>query len=257
MGTYHTFFVATDDELDRLFPGWKRVRPEQGQVEQYNPFTKTKMIVNDWVPLEAPAPLGKPSLHDDVWGARVEPIVPVENDYMASIEEACAPGLRARPHFRAKNYDPFLELEPLVAALVGAKTAVPPARLGPEGDDDVPVVWALPDAAAKVLAALDDAKLPSVMEQLFADEESLAEDDSEEARDYFADRARVPLLRLALLTERDALLRAGATLPSPELSGELEEVVVEVDLHRVAFRLHVAGPHLRGVFGDSTVHLAA
>jgi hypothetical protein len=46
MGTYHTFFVAGDDELDRLFPGWKR-------------------------PPEPPTPLGQPSLYDDVWGPGV------------------------------------------------------------------------------------------------------------------------------------------------------------------------------------------
>lgn len=198
MGTYHTFFVATDDQLDRLFPGWKRVKPEQVRVERVNPFTNAKMTVNDWAPVEAPAPLGKPSLYDDVWGAPVPPITPVENEYMAGIEEAGARGLRALPHFRAKNYDPFLVFEPLVAALSGDDAAVPPARVGPESDDDVPVVWALPDTVAKTLAAMDDAQLRSVMERVFAHEESLAEDCGDEARDFFVDNALRPLKMLAI-----------------------------------------------------------
>jgi hypothetical protein len=205
MGTYHTFFVATDDELDRLFPGWKRVQPEQGRAERLNPFTKQMMTVNDWLPIEPPTPLGKPSLYDDVWGSPVPPIVDVENDYMAGIEEAGAPGLRALPHFRAKNWDPFRVLDPLATALMGAAAPTPPARIGPDQDDDVPLVWALPDAAAKALATIDDAQLPPVMDRVFADEASFSEDAGDEARGYFVDRALRPMKLLAL----EALRRGG------------------------------------------------
>src|SRR5437660_1027876 len=80
------------------------------------------------------------------------------NSYMAGIEEAGAPGLRALPHFRAKNHDPFLVFEPLVAELVGEGVGVPPARVGCDGDDDVPTVFALPDAAAHALLETPDAQ---------------------------------------------------------------------------------------------------
>ena len=75
MGTYHTFFVAKDDDLDRLFPGWKRVKPQKVVKDGVNPFTKQKMTVQTWEPVEPPTPLGKPSLYDDVWGPPAAPIV--------------------------------------------------------------------------------------------------------------------------------------------------------------------------------------
>lgn len=202
MGTYHTFFVATDDDLDRLFPGWKRVKPQKVVNDGVNPFTKQKVTVETWEPVEPPTPLGKPSLYDDVWGPPAAPIVAVENEYMAGIEQAGAPGLRALPHFRAKNYDPFVSLEPLVAALVGSEVAVPPARVGSDGDDDAPSVDALPDVAAKALASIDDAQLPAVMDEVLAADIMGSGEAGDDARTYFVDRALRPLKALALEAER-------------------------------------------------------
>ena len=210
MGTYHTFFVAKEDELDRLFPGWKGVKsplnPQKVIKDAVNPFTKQKITVRawepTWKPVEPPTPLRKPSLYDDVWGPPAAPVIDVENDYMAHIERAGAPGLRALPHFRAKNYDPFLSLEPLAAAIVGSEVFVPPARVGCEGDDDAPTVDALPEAVTKALATMDDSLLPAVMDKVLAADIVDSEQRSEEARTYFVDRALRPLKALALEAER-------------------------------------------------------
>jgi hypothetical protein len=202
MGTYHTFFVAKDDDLDRLFPGWKPAKPEKVRKEGVNPFTKQKIMVNAWEPVEPPASLGKPSLYDDAWGPPVEPIVAIENDYMAHIENAGAPGLRALPHFRAKNCDPFLLLEPLVAALVGPQVPVPPARMGCSGDDDSASVDALPEVAVRTLAAMKDADLPAVMDKVIAADLAGPEFGTDEARAYLIDHALRPLQALAVEASR-------------------------------------------------------
>jgi hypothetical protein len=198
MGSYHTFFVARDEHLDRLFPGWKRAKPEQELVRGVNPFTKEKIMVPTWAPIEPATPLGKPSLYDDVWGPPVPPIIEVENDYMAMIEDAGPPGLRARPHFRAKNCDPFAVFDPLVAALVGGDDPVPPARIGCSGDDDVPNVWVLPDAAAQKLAATQDRDLPPIMQQVLLADVTGSRDTDTAAREYYVERGLRPLRALAI-----------------------------------------------------------
>lgn len=203
VGTYQTFFVASEADLERLFPGWHAARPERVMKETVNPFTKQKMTVPMWQPVQPPTPLGKPSLYDDVWGPPLPPIAAVENDYMAGIEQAGAPGLRALPHFRGKNYHPFVILEPLAAALVGPSVLVPPARIGCPGDDDAPSVDALPDVAVKVLATLDDARLGPLMDELLAaDVMGSGEEVSDEARAYFIDHALRPLRALAIEAAR-------------------------------------------------------
>jgi hypothetical protein len=173
MGTYHTFFVAGDDDLDRLFPGWKR-------------------------PEEKPTPLARPSLYDDVWGAAVPPIVEVMNDYMQIIEEAGPPGLRTLPHFRAKNCDAFVLFDPLVAALVADHVPSPPIRVGCDADDDIPSVWALPAVAAKALANMKDSDLMPIMEKvLAADIMGTGEVVDYKAKAFMVDNVLWPLKTLA------------------------------------------------------------
>jgi hypothetical protein len=195
MGTYHTFFVAKDDDLDRLFPGWKPVKPEQVQRERVNPFTKKPITVLEWVPVEPPMPLGRPCLYDDVWGPATAPIGEVANGYMAHVEGGGAPGLRALPHFRGKNVDRLLELEPLARALVGSEIPVPPARVGADKDDDVTVVWALPKPAAERLASLDDAALNDVFNDVVV---AAGDETREDERAFYVEHVLCPLRALAV-----------------------------------------------------------
>lgn len=198
MGTYHTFFVAADDELDRLFPGWKPVHAEPARRGAKNPFTNETQTIVEWVPVAPIGPLGKPSLYDDVWGPPV-PSVEVPTgpfaDYAEFIERQGPPGLRALPHFRSKNLEPFYDFDALVGLLFGRATRVPPARLG-EGDD-VPIVFRLPRAAAERLLSLDGAELRALVAQWLV-ETDLSEtgDTGEDAQDAFIAEVLAPFLAL-------------------------------------------------------------
>jgi hypothetical protein len=211
MGTYHTFFVSDDRHLDELFPGWKPPKPERVAAEAVNPFTKQKLkqVVYRWEPVTPPARLGKPNLYDDTWGPPTEPVVVPGGefaDYARSIEAAGAPGLRALPHFRAKNLFPFYDFDAFVGLLLEPKKAVPPARIGDDADDDVPRVFRLPREAARRLLALDDAALRSLVERLLV-ETDLAEsgDTGKDDQSAFIEYAMIPLLALC----REAEARGG------------------------------------------------
>ncbi|HMR04385.1 MAG TPA: hypothetical protein PKA88_01385 [Polyangiaceae bacterium] len=197
MGTYHTFFVATDDDLDRLFPGWVPAKAEREEREAINPFTKEAVTVRDWVPVHAPTALGSPNLYDDAWGPPIPPSREIENEYMESIENAGAPGLRALPHFRAKNYDPFVSFDSLADALLGGNAMAPPARMGGQDDDDVPIVWVLPDAATKRLVQVDEAQLSAVMKRVLAADVTGSGETGADALDYYLSQALRPLRALA------------------------------------------------------------
>lgn len=153
MGTYHTFFVADESRLDQLFPGWVPTRviaPVQRESLFGEPMPST------WEPTAVPTPLGAPSLHDDVWGVPIEPVVPADNPYLAELEAAAPPGLRAVPHFRARDCLILADLGQFARTLGSDDAVAPPARLGPQRADRVD---ALPVAAASRLASLGEHEL--------------------------------------------------------------------------------------------------
>lgn len=203
MGTYHTFFAATEAELDRLFPGWMPVHRDQVTVEVMNPFTKKMQTWRTWGPVEPVRPLQKPNLHDDVWGPPVPSLLVPSGpwaDYERAIEEAAAPGLRALPHFRGKNLTLLDTFESLTAALTGSSGPVPPARVGDPEDDDRPVVDRLPAAAVARLASLGDHELePTFVAWREADPLGDDVEPSRESVDAFVRFALVPLRALAAL----------------------------------------------------------
>jgi hypothetical protein len=104
--------------------------------------------------------------------------------------------LRALPHFRAKNCEPFQSLMPLAAALLDESVPVPPARIGCAGDDDIAQVEALPAAALERLVALDDSELPAIVDKVLASTGTTGEGD--EAQTYYVARVLRPLKSLAL-----------------------------------------------------------
>src|SRR5262249_19168714 len=88
--------------------------------------------------------------------------------------------------------------DPLVAALVGNEVPVPPARVGCDGDDDVPCVWALPEVATQELANVDDTQLGAITEKVFAaDAIGSGDTADDDTRTYFLDHALRPLRELA------------------------------------------------------------
>lgn len=203
VGTYHTFFAATEAELDRLFPGWMPVHRDKVTVEVMNPFTKKMQTSRTWGPVEPVRPLQKPNLYDDVWGPPVPSLLLPSGqwaDYERAIEEAAAPGLRALPHFRGKNLTLLYTFESLTKALVGSTDAVPPARVGDPADDDMPVVERLPANAVARLASLGDHELePTFLAWGEADLLGEEVEPSPENIDAFVRFALVPLRALAAL----------------------------------------------------------
>lgn len=171
MSTYHTFFVTTEAQLDELFPGWtptRRVDVLPLTLHRIDPVTQKPMRVelptHHYEPVGALAPLGSPSLFDDLWGAPLAPIL-VANEYMASVEATRPPGLRSLPHFCSKNVDPLLDFDPFVKILLGADAAAPPARMGTL-DDLRSDVHALPEAATTRLIQLEATTMREVATRL-------------------------------------------------------------------------------------------
>jgi hypothetical protein len=217
VGTYHTFFVATDADLDGLFPGWKPARPEKVSVDNVNPFTKQVVRSKEWIGTEPPQRLGTPNLYEDTWGPPMEPVLEPSGEFadsLRSIEEAAAPGLRALPHFRGKNLTLLYTFDSLATALTGVQGEVPPARVGHAEDDDMPCVERLPDAALARLAELGDDALDPLflawreIDPLGCDIEPSAED-----VEVYVRYALAPLRALARLAlARSASLCAYAAL---------------------------------------------
>lgn len=203
MGTYHTLFAATDADLDRLFPGWVPAKPERETVVVPKPFTKQLHEREVWVPVLAPKRLRRPNLYDDVWGPPVPSLLVPPGpwaDYARSIEEACAPGLRALPHFRAKNQSLLYGFASLVVALGGEAESTPPARMGEPADDDMPTVERLPPGAALRLASLRDDQLgPTLLAWCRADPLGGEVEPTVEGVAEFIDGVLVPLRALARL----------------------------------------------------------
>lgn len=178
MGSYETFFVATDDELDALFPGW--IAPRANRAREQT--DSDGGIAEDVEPDEdEPEPLGSPSFRDDVWGPRRPPIRPCENGYHEMMEQECPPGLAALPHYRTKNLWSLFDADRVAHLLLDTDEPgqTPPLRVGVEGDDDVPVVfgWAPEDAHA--LASCEDERLDALVYELIADEDESEDDDVE------------------------------------------------------------------------------
>lgn len=200
MGTYHTFFVSDDAHLDKLFPGWQRAKPERTEKLVVNPFTKAQQLSKQWEPCRPVSPLGKPNLYDDAWGQPVEPVFLPRGefaDYARSVENAGAPGLRALPHFRAKNAEPFYDFDALVGLLFDREEAVPPARIGNAADDDVALVFRLPREAARKLLSLDAAALRALTARLLEDTDLSGNGDTgDEAQSAFIEYLLNPLVVL-------------------------------------------------------------
>ncbi len=188
MGTYHTLFIATDADLDRLFPGWVPVQPEGSFQEVVNPFTRQRQQVYKWTPMSPPRELGSPSLHDDVWGKPVSPIVSPDGEYLEMLEQSTAPGLRVLPHFRGKNLDPFCVIGHVLLSALGDDAArpLPPARVGVEQAVD-----RIPRSVSKRLVALDEAAIDDVALRLL--EEGGGDPD---ALDEFVEYGMKPLVLL-------------------------------------------------------------
>jgi hypothetical protein len=129
MAAYETWFVATDAELDALFPGWTAAG------EPSEPVVPLPIWTSDALPS---APVRAPS-----------------SGYFAALEDETPAGLRALPHFRWSD-SPF-DLIDGVAAQLGWLQDVPLLRRGPHNSSEqVGVVRGLPGDVCARLATLTE-----------------------------------------------------------------------------------------------------
>jgi hypothetical protein len=136
MGSYETWFVASESVLDALFLGWAATPDEASE-----PVTPLPI----WSSAATPAP----------------PVRPPGDDYLAMLEHETPPGLRALPHFRYKG-SPF-DLIDQVSAELGHPDPIRPLRYGPhDSGEEVAVVRAFPADVVTALSALDDAAARAV-----------------------------------------------------------------------------------------------
>jgi hypothetical protein len=150
LATRTTLFVATDDDLRRLFPGWRY--PSKGPLSRdaLNPFTRTPMMVTSWDPRPPDMPISaRPSLYEPGERDTIPPVFLPETDHEHRLEEDAPIQLRALPHAVVMGIA-VDELEAL-ADVLGVTPR--PARFADCAEAEG-VIGALPELALMPLARL-------------------------------------------------------------------------------------------------------
>lgn len=154
MAIYTSYFVATDEELERAFPGWKRPLAEPVRVKQFNRLTNQEVEVWSWDP-------GPDQPGTVVAGMEPYAVVEMEGDYAEYLDRRAHPLVRRSPHRCWKGVG-VLEIEALRAVLTGETCDLefrhfPPARISPPGFSGE--IALLPAMLTEVLVGLGE---PSV-----------------------------------------------------------------------------------------------
>jgi hypothetical protein len=186
--TYTTLFVATDQELDRFWPGWRL--PAAAPVRAFGDDEWLDWTGQPWPNISGevwdPGPPSerskRASVHDAAGRAVVPPLLPVSG-FQAQLEENAPALLRTFPHVAARNVTP-VELEGVAIALLGEFR--PPARMVDCGDQGG-VFGSLPADAVAALARITDADAPEVIRRI---DETLMEPPRGEDAEAFLDRMR-------------------------------------------------------------------
>ncbi|MBI5538343.1 MAG: hypothetical protein HY898_36810 [Deltaproteobacteria bacterium] len=155
MPTFVTLFAATEEELDRFFPGWPRPADEPMMVPAEDLFTGEAVLIKRWiVPPDAPAP--SPALPPCDCDP-ILPVLPTDNDFEQRMEDAGPRSLRSVPHACLKNlFGDHLRL--LANLILGSETDARPQRVTPEGRS----VDCLPTEAVRALAGHSIDELPAL-----------------------------------------------------------------------------------------------
>lgn len=161
-----TLFVATDEDLVRLFVAVRRALEQPITTVKMNPVMHQLQATSSWDPGQAdeqavissrsPAPLVEiASIYAAGGEEPIAPIVLPDSRTAIALEETAPPRLRALPHAAVVGIT-GLELEALTVALLGEKK--PPARIVEPLDHDG-FVDGLPTEALAPLATLTDEAL--------------------------------------------------------------------------------------------------
>jgi hypothetical protein len=168
MGRATTLFVATDDQLAKLFAGVRHSLAEPITTLKQNPLMRRVLADKSWDPgtedEEAVISTreGAPSIYAAGGGFEpVEPIVTPESRNERVLEETAPLRLRALPHAAVLGIT-GLELETLAVVLTGDKRP-PPRIVDTEAHDGF--VDGLPTEALMPLALLDNEQLDEVTER--------------------------------------------------------------------------------------------
>jgi hypothetical protein len=155
-----TLFVATDEDLVRLFMAVRHSLDEPITTVKRNPVMHQLQATSSWDPGEddeqavissrRPEPMA--SIYAAGGADPIEPVVPPEGRPAIALEETAPLRLRALPHVAVAGVT-GLELEALAVVLLGEKK--PPARIVEPLDDDG-FVDGLPTEALAPLAGLSD-----------------------------------------------------------------------------------------------------
>jgi hypothetical protein len=163
MAIFVTLFSATEEDLDRLFPGWS-APPEAPQwVTLQDPSTGEEKKVRRWIPSElVPEQSDLPLCHDV---APVQPpVLSPESDYERHMEERAPPLLRALPHACLKNLSGE-HLDALASIVAGRSVQCMPARVTPDGF----AVECLDPGATVGLASMQEHALPGIAQRWSCD----------------------------------------------------------------------------------------
>lgn len=165
-----TLFVATDDQLIRLFGGVRHALSEPITSLKRNPLMRTTLADKSWDPGEQneeavistrKATSDIPSIYAAGGEAPIEPIFTLESRNDRVLEETAPLRLRALPHAAVANIT-GLELETLAVVLTGASR--PPPRIV-DTDSHDGFVDGLPTEALMPLALLGNEQLDDVTER--------------------------------------------------------------------------------------------
>jgi hypothetical protein len=168
-----TLFVATDEDLVRLFVAVRHALEQPITTVKRNPVMHQLLATSSWDPGETdeaavissrnptPAPESTASIYAHGGGEPVEPVVRPSSRPAIALEETAPLRLRALPHAAVVGIT-GLELEALGFVLLGEKK--PPARIVELLDADG-FVDALPTDALAPLAALSDEGVAELTEK--------------------------------------------------------------------------------------------
>ena len=129
MSTYGVLFVATEDELALMFPGWSLPRAEPDLRTVFDLRLGKPVVAPWWVPDGFSSDHPASPLPRDLRRPAVPPVVPPEPDE-AFLEERAPKALKSLPHACLRQFDSS-DLVALVRHLV-PDDELRPARVAPD-----------------------------------------------------------------------------------------------------------------------------
>lgn len=164
MAVHTTLFVATDEDLGRLFPSFRQPLAEPITRIGRNPLSGQLIAARTWDPgAERPSPVpSPPSVRAHAGSTPRAPELPADEGDARALEERSPYRLRALPHV-ATRWVTGIELGAL-AKLVASDASHAPARIVEPLEEDG-FVDSLPAPACAPLAKLGDDEIAGLADR--------------------------------------------------------------------------------------------